>query len=58
MDWTGEFCVGPNTFYIPFVSLDDGKYVEYLLNSADYKLFALVTKSSRQLNKIIYTYNS
>ena len=54
MDWTGDFGVGPNTFYIPFVSSDEGIGVETLLNSENYKLLALSTKSSRQYLKIAF----
>ena len=52
MDYTGKYGVGPNTFYIPFKTREQGKQLEAFLKSDHYKLMALACKTSRQFLKI------
>jgi hypothetical protein len=52
MDYTGKYGIGPNTFYIPFQTLTQGKHLEAFLKSEHYKLLALACKTSRQFLKI------
>jgi hypothetical protein len=52
MDYSGEYGVGPNTFYIPFNTNYQGKKLENFLNSNDYKTMVNSTKTSRQYIKI------
>jgi hypothetical protein len=52
MDYTGKYGVGPNTFYIPFVTRTQGRNLESFLNSDYYKTLALACKTSRQFLKI------
>ena len=52
MDYTGKYGVGPNTFYIPFQTVTQGKHLEAFLKSDHYKLLALACKTSRQFLKI------
>lgn len=52
MDYTGNFGIGPNTFYIPFNRISQGKKLEKFLNSNDYKTLVLATKTTRQFLKI------
>lgn len=54
MDWDGDFGVGPNTFYIPFINDFEGKQIEQMLNSDEYKILALATKNTRQYLKIAF----
>jgi hypothetical protein len=54
MDYPGKFGVGPNTFYIPFNTISEGKKLEFFLNSNDYKTLALATKTTRQYLKIAF----
>jgi hypothetical protein len=54
MDYSGKFGAGPNTFYIPFNTITEGKKLEQFLNSEDYKTLALATKTSRQYLKIAF----
>jgi len=54
MDYSGKYGVGPNTFYIPFNSVSQGKKLEKFLNSDDYKTLALATKTTRQYLKIAF----
>jgi hypothetical protein len=54
MDYSGKFGAGPNTFYIPFNTISDGKKLEQFLNSQDYKTLALATKTTRQYLKIAF----
>jgi len=54
MDFKGEYGVGPNTVYIPFVSSNQGKQLEELLNKNDVKMLALITKTSRQYLKLAF----
>jgi hypothetical protein len=54
MDYSGEFGIGPNTFYIPFNTNSEGKRLETFLNSNDYKTLALSTKTTRQYLKIAF----
>jgi hypothetical protein len=54
MDYTGNYGVGPNTFYIPFTTNIQGKLLERFLDSSDYKTMALATKSTRQFLKIAF----
>jgi hypothetical protein len=52
MDYTGKYGVGPNTFYIPFKTIAQGKQLESFLKSDYYKTIALACKTSRQFLKI------
>jgi len=52
MDYTGKYGIGPNTFYIPFKTVSQGKRLEQFLKSDDYKDLANATKVSRQYIKI------
>ena len=54
MDYSGKFGVGPNTFYIPFSTIAEGKKIEHFLNSNDYKTLAYATKTTRQYLKISF----
>ena len=54
MDYSGKYGVGPNTFYIPFKTVSEGKKLERFLNSEDYKTLALATKTTRQYLKIAF----
>lgn len=54
MDYSGHFGSGPNTFYIPFNTISEGKKLEHFLNSPDYKTLALATKTTRQYLKIAF----
>ena len=54
MDYSGKYGVGPNTFYIPFNTVSEGKKLERFLNSEDYKTLALATKTTRQYLKIAF----
>jgi hypothetical protein len=54
MDYSGKYGVGPNTFYIPFNTVSEGKKLEKFLNSDDYKTLALATKTTRQYLKIAF----
>ena len=54
MDYTGKYGAGPNTFYICFDTVIQGKNIERLLNSKEYKILALATKTSRQFLKIAF----
>jgi len=52
MDYAGKYGIGPNTFYIPFNTMEEGKRLERFLKSEDYKSLALATKTTRQYLKI------
>lgn len=52
MDYSGEYGIGPNTFYIPFNTISQGKSLEKFLKSDDYKTMVISTKTSRQYLKI------
>lgn len=52
MDYTGKYGVGPNTFYIPFTTLEQGRNLEAFLKSDYYKTLALACKTNRQFLKI------
>jgi len=52
MDYEGKFGIGPNTFYIPFNTVVEGKRLEQFLKSDEYKMLALATKTTRQYLKI------
>ena len=54
MDYSGKFGAGPNTFYIPFNTITEGKKLEQFLGSPDYKTLALATKTTRQYLKIAF----
>jgi hypothetical protein len=54
MDYSGKYGVGPNTFYIPFNTVSEGKKLEKFLKSEDYKTLALATKTTRQYLKIAF----
>ena len=50
-DLVGQYGVGPNTFYIPVSSEEEGKRWILFLESEDYKTIALATKTNRQFLK-------
>ena len=52
MDYTGKYGVGPNTFYIPFNTVTQGRRLEAFLKSHHYSVLALACKTSRQFLKI------
>jgi hypothetical protein len=52
MDYIGKYGIGPNTFYIPFNTVAEGKRLEQFLKSDEYKMLALATKTTRQYLKI------
>ena len=52
MDYIGKYGVGPNTFYIPFNSVTQGRRLEAFLKSHHYSVLALACKTSRQFLKI------
>jgi len=52
MDYEGKYGIGPNTFYIPFNTMAEGKSLEQFLKSDEYKILALATKTTRQYLKI------
>ena len=52
MDYIGKYGIGPNTFYIPFNTVAQGKRLEQFLKSDEYKMLALATKTTRQYLKI------
>lgn len=52
MDFTGKEGSGPNTFYIPFETMKQGKRLESFLKSDDYKLLVSFTKTNRKYIKI------
>jgi hypothetical protein len=52
MDFTGKLGAGPNTFYIPFQSVTEGKLLEKFLKSDEYKLLVSSTKTNRKYLKI------
>ena len=54
MDYSGKYGAGPNTFYIPFNTVVEGKKLENFLNSKEYKTLALATKTTRQYLKIAF----
>jgi hypothetical protein len=54
MDYSGKYGIGPNTFYIPFTTISEGKQLEKFLNSNNYKTLALSTKTNRQFLKIAF----
>jgi len=54
MDYSGKYGVGPNTFYIPFNTVSEGKKLEKFLKSEEYKTLALATKTTRQYLKIAF----
>lgn len=52
MDYTGKYGVGPNTFYIPFNTVLQGRKLNAFLKSEHYSIMALACKTSRQFLKI------
>jgi hypothetical protein len=54
MDYSGKYGVGPNTFYVPFETIKEGKRIESFLNSEEYKTLALATKTTRQYLKLSF----
>ena len=52
MDYEGKYGIGPNTFYIPFSTISEGRCLERFLKSDEYKVLALATKTTRQYLKI------
>jgi hypothetical protein len=51
-DFDGKFGVGPNTFFIPIASINEGKKLVKFLQSDEYKELALACKTTRQFLKI------
>lgn len=51
-DFDGKFGVGPNTFFIPIASINEGKKLMKFLESDEYKELALACKTTRQFLKI------
>ncbi len=51
-DFDGKFGVGPNTFFIPIASINEGKKLVKFLESDEYKELALACKTTRQFLKI------
>lgn len=51
-DFEGKYGVGPNTFYLPINSLDEGLKLEQWFNSDIYKQIAYACKTSRQFLKL------
>lgn len=47
MDFKGDYGIGPNTFYIPFISNYQGKKLKKFLSSDEYKILANATKTTR-----------
>jgi len=47
MDYNGDYGIGPNTFYIPFISNYQGRKLQAFLNSNEYKILANATKTTR-----------
>jgi hypothetical protein len=54
MDFKGNVGAGPNTFYVPFETKEEGKLLEKFLKSEEYKTLALATKTTRQYLKIAF----
>jgi hypothetical protein len=54
MDYKGEYGLGPNTFYIPFTTMREGKMLEKFLKSEEYRMLALATRTSRQFLKLAF----
>ena len=54
MDYSGDYGIGPNTFYVPFETVKEGKKIETFLNSEEYKTLALATKTTRQYLKLSF----
>jgi hypothetical protein len=54
MDYSGDYGLGPNTFYVPFETIKEGKKIETFLNSEEYKSLALATKTTRQYLKLSF----
>jgi hypothetical protein len=52
MDYAGKYGVGPNTFYIPFKTIEQGRHIDAFLKSDHYKLLASACRTSRQFLKI------
>jgi hypothetical protein len=51
-DFEGKYGVGPNTFFIPIASINEGKKLVKFLQSDEYKELALACKTTRQFLKI------
>lgn len=51
VDWDGTCGVGPNTFYIPIETREEGLKWVSLLNSAEYKILASACRTCRQFVK-------
>jgi len=52
MDYCGEYGVGPNTFFVPFNTIEEGQKIEAFLKSPDYKTLVDASKSHRLYMKI------
>jgi hypothetical protein len=52
IDWNGEYGVGPNTIYIPFDNLNQGKKFDLFFNSEIYKELMFSCKICRQFIKV------
>lgn len=50
-DFSGEYGVGPNTFYVPVRDLEHGTKIVAFLKSEEYKLMVMSTKTNRQFLK-------
>ena len=51
IDWDGEWGVGPNTFYIPIESVEDGMRWKQFLESPEYRTLAVACRTCRQFLK-------
>lgn len=54
MDYKGQYGVGPNTFYIPFLTDTQGTKIERFLKSNDYKELAMATRTNRKFLKLAF----
>ncbi len=51
VDWDGAYGVGPNTFYIPIQSHEDGLRWAKLLESDEYRMLGIACRTCRQFIK-------
>lgn len=54
VDNTGNLCCGPNTIYIPFTNVAEGKKLATFFASETYKTLALATRTTRQFLKLAF----
>jgi len=52
MDYSGEYGVGPNTFFVQFNTVEEGEKIEAFFKSPDYKTLVDASKSHRLYMKI------